>query len=211
VPAEEWRENIAEDLHSLAVDIELLDFLPGNPNVGDVEAVMRSYEEFGQRKPIVVQRRKRSKRGTVEAGNTQLQAALNLGWTKIAVVWVSDDDLTAAAFALADNRSADLGTTDEEKLVAMLRMIQDQPALLSAASYDDEATRELLAALDGAAEPFHDFTTPVVDNLVTFRFGDYSGKVERATYATFVKLYESKRDSSGAVLLDEVLSEWLGL
>jgi hypothetical protein len=39
-----------------------------------------------------------------------IAAAQQLGWTHIAVVWVDDDDITATAFALADNRTGDLGT-----------------------------------------------------------------------------------------------------
>jgi DNA modification methylase len=139
-------DNIAADLLPLAVDIKLLDFLTPNPNIGDVPAVMASYEQFGQLKPIVVQRRKRSKRGTVEAGNTQLQAALNLGWTKLAVVWVTHDDLTAAAFALADNRTADLGREDEDALLNMLLRLSDSPELMTATGYDDDYLARLIAA-----------------------------------------------------------------
>jgi ParB-like chromosome segregation protein Spo0J len=131
-------EHIAEDLRPLAQPIDLLKLLPGNPRRGDVEAVMRSYDRFGQRKPIVARRD-----GTVIAGNHQLQAAQRLGWSHIAVVWTDDDDLTAKAFALADNRTADLGAYDDADLRALIESVAIDPELLAAASYSlDEFLQE---------------------------------------------------------------------
>lgn len=123
-------DHIAEDLRPLAQPIDLLKLLPGNPRRGDVEAVMRSYDRFGQRKPIVARRD-----GTVIAGNHQLQAAQRLGWSHIAVVWTDDDDLTAKAFALADNRIGDLGNYDFGDLEAMLAEVRLDPVLLSATGF----------------------------------------------------------------------------
>lgn len=121
---------IAEDLKALAVPINKLKPLPGNPRRGDVEAVRRSYERFGQRKPIVAQRD-----GTVIAGNHQLKAAQALGWSEMAVVWVDDDEQTAKAFALADNRTADLGSYDNDALAELLADVATDPELLLATGY----------------------------------------------------------------------------
>lgn len=108
---------IVDALKQLAVPIGDLKLLSGNPRKGDVEAVKKSYARFGQRKPIVAR-----KDGTVIAGNHQLLAARSLGWNEIAVVFVDDDDATAKAFALADNRVSDLGTYDD---VALAQMLED--------------------------------------------------------------------------------------
>ena len=105
------KANIAADLMPLATPISDLRTMPGNPRKGDVEAVKRSYDRFGQRKPIVA-----LPDGTFIAGNHQLLAARALGWKEIAVVRVDDDDQTAKAFALADNRTSDLGSYDDEAL-----------------------------------------------------------------------------------------------
>jgi hypothetical protein len=147
-------EHIAEDLRPLAQPIDLLKLLPGNPRRGDVEAVMRSYDRFGQRKPIVARRD-----GTVIAGNHQLQAAQRLGWSHMAVVWTDDDDLTAKAFALADNRTADLGAYDEASLLQIIKEVSNDPALLADTSWGQEAITELQAQLGeggfGAADDDH--------------------------------------------------------
>ena len=121
---------IAEPLRPLAVDISTLSLLPGNPRKGDVQAVRRSYERFGQRKPIVALRD-----GTVIAGNHQLLAARELGWDEIAVVFVDDDEQTAKAFALADNRTADLGSYDDDALADLLADVAVDPELLLATGY----------------------------------------------------------------------------
>jgi ParB-like nuclease domain len=133
---------IAEPLRGLARPVGSLRTLPGNPRRGDVQAVKRSLERFGQRKPIVAR-----DDGTVIAGNHTLLAARELGWPEIAVVGTNDDDATAKAYALADNRTSELGTFDMEDLAAMTAEIQAaDPALLTAASFTDT---DLTALLDG--------------------------------------------------------------
>lgn len=142
------KHNIISDLEPLAYPIDKLELLPGNPRRGNVAAVVASYEQFGQRKPIVGRKHEGSDRGVITAGNTQLQAARQLGWTHIAVAWADDDDKTAAAFALADNRTHDLGEYDNEDLLKMLDEIQDFPDLLDASGYDLMDRQDLLDALD---------------------------------------------------------------
>lgn len=136
---------IVDDLLPLAVPLDRLSALPGNPRRGDVEAVARSYRTFGQRKPIVA-RRQEDGTGVVIAGNHQFAAAQSLGWEKIAVVWVDDDDETAAAFALADNRTAELGSYDDEALAAMIQSVDDEE-LLRATGWDNDAVAALLETL----------------------------------------------------------------
>jgi ParB-like chromosome segregation protein Spo0J len=130
---------IAEDLRPLATPLDLLSPFPGNPRRGDVEAVKRSYERFGQRKPIVAQRD-----GTVIAGNHQLKAAQRLGWSHIAVVWTDDDELTAKAFALADNRTGDLGGYDDIELIELLQTVAVDPDLLNTTGYEESFIADLI-------------------------------------------------------------------
>lgn len=143
--------NINEQLESLKFPIDQLDYLPDNPKIGNIERVKNSYATFGQRKPIVA-RREPSGRGTVLAGNTQLRAARALSWTHIAVLWVEDDEKTAAAFALADNRSAE-GGYDVEALLVQLERVGDDFDLLEASGYDLFDKQDLMDQLD-SDEPF---------------------------------------------------------
>lgn len=132
---------IAEPLRPLARPITDFRLLDGNPRRGDVASVKRSLKRFGQRKPIVVRAD-----GTVEAGNTTLKAALELGWTEIAAASFGDDDATAKAFALADNRTSELGVFDMAALAAMAADVHAaDPALLEAASFTEADLNALLA------------------------------------------------------------------
>jgi len=134
---------IIEGLKSLSTPIEQLTPLPGNPRKGDVQSVMKSYETFGQRKPIVAR-----KDGTVIAGNHQLEAAKQLGWTEIAVVFVDEDEKTSKAFALADNRTHDLGTYDDNSLADLLNELNEtDKELYSATGYSNEYLDELLTRI----------------------------------------------------------------
>ena len=131
--------NIASDLLGLAVPVGNLKPLPDNPRKGDVDAVAASYKQFGQLKPIVVRKSKQTKdgfpTGTVLAGNHQLLAAIQLGWSTIAVVWTDTDAKTAKAFALADNRTHDLGTYNKGLLVDLLKELEGDKALFEATGY----------------------------------------------------------------------------
>lgn len=111
--------NIADNIQILAVDIELLRPLESNARRGDVDAIMASYAKFGQVKPIVAVVGENDTL-TVIAGNHQLEAAKRLGWQQIAVSVADLSDEDALAFALADNRISELGTTDNDLLYKML-------------------------------------------------------------------------------------------
>ena len=144
---------IAPDLAGLAVPVDELELLEGNPRRGDVDAVARSLERFGQRKPIVARRSDRQ----VLAGNHTLQAARKLGWPDIAVVWVDDDEAMARAFALADNRTAELGGYDDDALANMVAAVHGaDPELLAATGWSDDDVAELL----GSREELQPATDP---------------------------------------------------
>jgi hypothetical protein len=153
---------IAEDLRSLAYPIDKLELLPGNPRKGNVDAVAKSLEAFGQRKPVVARRKDGSEEGVVLAGNTTLQGGRKLGWTHIAVTWVDDDDKTAAAFAIADNRTHDLGEYDDEAIIEMVKSFDDDLDLLDASGYDLMDIEDLVEHIAGPDEV--DFSDIVEDD-----------------------------------------------
>lgn len=80
----------------------------------NLAAIKSSLRRFGQQKPIVV-----DSRGTVRAGNGTLEAARALGWTHIQIVRSELADLELTAFAIADNRSAELAEWDTEMLAQL--------------------------------------------------------------------------------------------
>ena len=105
----------------------------------NLEAIAASLEKFGQRKPIVVHR------GVVLAGNGTLEAAKSLGWTEIDVAEVPDDwdNDTAKAYALADNRTAELAEWDESELAKQLLELQDADWDITELGFDIPALADI--------------------------------------------------------------------
>ncbi len=101
-----------------SVAIESLSADPANARKHgqrNLEAIAASLRRFGQQKPIVV-----DSRGVVRAGNGQLAAAKALGWTHIRVVRSDLPATELTAFAIADNRTAELAEWDAEILAGLL-------------------------------------------------------------------------------------------
>jgi DNA modification methylase len=83
----------------------------------NLKAIMSSLKEFGQRKPIVI-----TEAGVIVAGNGTVEAAKRLGWVDIEVVRVPSEwtDAQVKAFAIADNRTAELANWNQEVLTSQL-------------------------------------------------------------------------------------------
>lgn len=130
--------DIHENLQTLAVSIDSLKPLTGNPRVGDVSAIAASLKEFGQLKPVVV-RANGDGTATIIAGNHTVEAAKSLGWKQIAAVWVEDmDEKRAVTFALTDNRINELGTTNAALLhEAIVSVIDEYPEFMETLGWDD--------------------------------------------------------------------------
>lgn len=118
----------------------------------NLKAIEGSLREFGQRKPIVI-----SQDMTIVAGNGTVEAAKRLGWTEIEVVRVPTDwgADRIKAFALADNRTAELAAWEPEVLSAQLQEITS--AGINVADFgfvnDDGSIADFAAALEGVLEP----------------------------------------------------------
>jgi hypothetical protein len=151
---------IHQSIKKLAKSIESLVPLDNNPRRGDIDAIAASYAEFGQVKPIVV---KDNEDGTftVIAGNHQVEAAKKLGWTEIAAVVLDADDDRAVAFALADNRTMELGHSEQAQVIDLLSQISTEYSeLLTELKWDEFE----MAALDEWADRNSDDDTDELEN-----------------------------------------------
>ena len=99
----------------------------------NLDAIKASLRKFGQQKPIVV-----DAKGIVLAGNGTLTAAQELGWTEIQIVRTELAGVEATAFAIADNRTAELAEWEEDKLNAVLKSLQDEGVDLVDVGYSPE-------------------------------------------------------------------------
>ena len=106
------------------VEITALTPDPQNVRTHDeknLQAIMHSLSAFGQRKPIVTARANDGSL-VVIAGNGTLEAAKTLGWTHLTIAEVPDDwDADKArAYAIADNRTAELADWNSVSLASAL-------------------------------------------------------------------------------------------
>jgi ParB family chromosome partitioning protein len=130
----------------------------------NLDAIKASLRKFGQQKPIVV-----DAKGIVLAGNGTLTAAQELGWTEIQIVRTDLAGVEATAFAIADNRTAELAEW-EDSLNDVLKSLQDEGVDLADLGYSPEdigqfavAEAEAPALKDGDRAPFRQMTFTVHD------------------------------------------------
>jgi len=108
----------------------------------NLAAIKASLARFGQQKPIVV-----NQDGVVIAGNGTLMAARALGWQTIKAVRTNLASSEATAFAIADNRTAELAEWDDAALQQQLAAIAiDDEELLAATGFDEKELAKLAAA-----------------------------------------------------------------
>lgn len=117
---------INEALHPLAVPIHEIKFDTRNARKHsrrNLDVTKASLKKNGQAKPVVVW--KRGNERVVVAGNGTLTAAIELGWTHIAAnVREFESEEAARAYALDDNRSAELAAWDDEMLPIQLEELR---------------------------------------------------------------------------------------
>ena len=85
----------------------------------NLDQIKASLRRFGQQKPIVV-----DATNIVRAGNGTLAAAKALGWTTIAAVRSDLVKTELTAYAIADNRTAELAEWDQQILAETLADIE---------------------------------------------------------------------------------------
>ena len=108
---------------ALEVEVVSIDALTLDPRNArkhgrrNLDAIKASLEQFGQRRPLVVRADLQ-----VIAGNGTLEAIRDLRWSEVAVTRVPADwtDDQVRAYALADNRTAELAEWDDVVLADML-------------------------------------------------------------------------------------------
>lgn len=118
---------------------------PRNPRRGNVDVIADSLTYHGQYRPIVAQRAT----GYILAGNHTFEAARRLGWDTIAVTWLDVDDQTGERIMLADNRTSDLASYNNDALADLLHSLPD----LDGTGFTRLDLDELDGLFDGDKEP----------------------------------------------------------
>ncbi len=112
----------------------------------NLAALKTSLQRFGQQMPLLV-----SMDNKVLAGNGRLQAAKELGWTTVAVVRTTLQGAEAAAYAVADNRTAELAGWDLDGLDLLLRDLAANGIAIEATGFTEGDLAQLLGPSQFAA------------------------------------------------------------
>jgi len=150
------------------VDITTLSPHPDNARQGNTDLIAQSLEHNGQYRPLVVQ----TSTGHVLAGNHTLAAAHQLGWTQVAATFIDVDDTAAKKILLADNRTSDTATYDDQLLAELLASLNDDligtgydPGDLDALT-DSFTPPDLDDLADKVGQPKHDDGWPSINMRV---------------------------------------------
>ncbi|MCP4804820.1 MAG: site-specific DNA-methyltransferase [Proteobacteria bacterium] len=134
------------DTEQNLVRVKLTDLTrdPSNARLHDarnLEAIRASLRRFGQQHPLIV-----DLDNVVVAGNGRVEAMRAEGWTECNVVYTDLGGAERAAFAIADNRTAELAAWEDEVLAQTLASMDDD--LTEAAGFIDDELEKLLGKQD---------------------------------------------------------------
>lgn len=108
----------------------------------NLDAIKASLVRFGQQRPILI-----DARGVVRAGNGTLLAAKELGWETLEAVRSDLLGSEATAYAIADNRTAELAEWEAAALAQCLTDLLAEDFDLEAAGFNGAELDELIAAV----------------------------------------------------------------
>lgn len=135
-------------------------------NARNLATIRESLTRFGQRKPVVA-----LVNNMVIAGNGTLEVAKELGWTHLSVAYCPADwTLTQArAYALADNRTSELGEWDVDNLADIIASFEDSEINIADLGFAPEEIREMMP--EQKKEIVQD-EVPEVPEVATSKLGD---------------------------------------
>lgn len=143
--AREWSGS--PDLEPFLVPIGSLHRDPANARKHgerNLASIKASLGRFGQQRPILIDSKQ-----VIRAGNGTHEAATELGWSHIAAVRSDLQGSEATAYAIADNRTAELAEWDDTALAETLRALQSEEFDLAAVGYDDGEVDAMIEQLAG--------------------------------------------------------------
>jgi hypothetical protein len=124
-------------------DISELKQHPKNPRKGNVELIQQSIQHNGWYGVALVQK----STDYIIAGNHRVQAAQASGATKIPVLEIDCDDDTATRILLADNRTNDTATYEQESLAEILKELATAEGALDGTGYNIDDYDDIIASL----------------------------------------------------------------
>lgn len=161
------KEYLLDDIRCTGEIVDLDSLCPDPMNARlhgerNLDAIKDSLMSFGQKSPIVVRQQGR----VIAAGNGRCRAAKELGWKKIACDVQEMTDEEFHAFALADNRTAELASWDFVIMAKIEKLLQETSEPMVGWSDDEiEVFRMAWTPPDVVEEQKKEKTTKLVFTL----------------------------------------------
>ncbi len=123
------------------IDLSLLKPWEDNPRINDgaVNAVVKSIENFGFNVPILCDRQ-----FTIISGHTRWKAAKKIGLKSVPVIVLGISKVHRKAFAIADNKTAELAGWDYPKLQRVLYELKHKKINMPSLGYSQPEIQALL-------------------------------------------------------------------
>lgn len=173
----------------------------------NLESIKASLSAYGQVKALVVRQSDR----VVLAGNGTMEAAIALGWDKIAINLVDMGDAEGAGYGLADNRSAEFAKWDFKVVSQLEKLVKEAQFPMVGWTLDE------LEVLRSA-----DWTPPEIDNeasdgtdllklSVHFTREQYDIVDKAIQTLRDYMLVEDKESPDTAGCITQICEEWMAL
>lgn len=127
------------------VPVETLQPHPENPRIGNVDAIAASISANGFYGSVIA----REGTNDILAGSHRWKAAQQAGLAKIPVTFIDVDDATARRIMLADNRTSELGSYNDDALLTLLDSFSED---LVGTGYTDDDLNRLLRSTGARGE-----------------------------------------------------------
>ena len=164
---------------------------PRNAREGDIGAISESLRVLGQFRPIVAD----SASKTILVGNHTWESARALGWTEIAVTWIDVTEEQATRILLADNKTADLATYNDEDLQILLASLTE----FSGTGFDGDDVDSILRGQESTPLP----------KTVKASVGTFTFKVSRTEYQVWQDELPLAHDEACKVIAERLrLTNW---
>lgn len=134
------------------VDIDKLRPFEGNPKrhpKEQLDKIVRSFSEFGWTNPFLVTRD-----NMIIAGHARVEAARKAGIKQVPVIYLPFDGKKAMAYAVADNKLAELAEWDFTKMADLMTELDDGDFDLELTGFDMSEIEEIMNWTPKEEEPF---------------------------------------------------------
>lgn len=201
--------NIHPHLRSFSVPISSINIDSSNARLHsdrNIRSIEESLSRFSQRQPVVVQRSSM----VVRAGNGRVQAAKNLGWTHIAALVVSDTDPESIAYAIADNRTSELGAWNYDQLVKLFEEInmEDMGSMFSKEEIEEISDMVVTPNFPTSTVDIDEGFEPV--NVLHFVLKPEEKEAIKGAIQEFRRQNDGELIKDGTILA-EICKKWLGI